>query len=307
MEPWTNKFENFNLGYDGSEYSAEGKRDNLLDIDADKIIRILDNIAGDENNDKNKIKVLKVEHCRIKDDLNLSGLKAQFESCEECGIEYFKLPIELIFQDTTFEGNVDFSCFWFRERTNFVSAKFKGDITNFSHTRFEGNVSFDDARFKGETCFNNAQFKGKTYFDRAQFEGKRTYFHDAQFEGDETYFGHAQFEGDIYFSFARFKFPAIFVGVKYWSDSPRVGVAHWLYQVGQKLSILYDWGLRTWCLLQSNGLQSNKLVQFIKKILPSILKRVRWLWQDDTWCKFLRDILFLPETSPRGKPQETTI
>ena len=59
MAHWTDEFKDFELSEDSSEYSAEGEKHNLIDVNASDIIKILENISCDENDGKNKIKMLK--------------------------------------------------------------------------------------------------------------------------------------------------------------------------------------------------------------------------------------------------------
>ena len=139
MAHWTDEFKDFRLSDDGSEYFAIGEYNNILDIDASDVIKILENIACDENDGKNKIEVLKIEHCRIKGNLDIRHTDAEkVKRVKENNWKYIKLPkIELSFLHTVFDGNV-----------NFGSTKFEGERTSFYLAEFEGETNFSGVKFK---------------------------------------------------------------------------------------------------------------------------------------------------------------
>ena len=137
---------------------------------------------------------------------------------EGTSFSYAQFGDETSFISAQFGEGTSFGYAQFGERTDFSSAQF-GEITSFSYAQFGEITSFSYAQFGNETSFISAQFGDETDFISAQF-------------GDGTYFRSAQFGERTDFRFAQFKSVAFFGNVKYWSDSPRVTTARWLWKDG---------------------------------------------------------------------------
>jgi len=233
---------------DGWYYQAVGTENNRVEIQASEIIKALDDIAISKNKD---IKGIRIYYGRIDGDLNIEDAE---KLIKEDGTGAVKLPVrELIFLHTVFDGMTFLGCVQFgnltifdysqfRGRTFFISAKF-GAFTTFNNTQFEEKIDFNHAnfdmvnfhstKFGNEACFQSVQFGKYTSFRSAEF-GKRTDFISAEF-GKKTDFSFAQFGKITDFSSAQFKLPATFSNIRYWSDSPKVTLAHRLWKDGKLL------------------------------------------------------------------------
>jgi hypothetical protein len=222
MAEWCKTPCEFGLTKDGQYYQAVGTEDNLYKIHAIWVTYALDKIRIMKDN---KAKGIRFCYCKIVGDLRAK---------EDINAKYIKLPCELDFQFTVFEGEVDFSFVHFKNNVTFLHNCFKkgvdfdntvwfGEETTFGGSRFRELVSFEKAQFKNNVYFINAYFEKDVGFDNTQFE-KNVSFEKAQF-GE-----YASFVG------ANFRLPADFSRIKYWSDSPRVTVARWLWKNGKILS-----------------------------------------------------------------------
>ncbi len=276
MADWIDEFKDFELRDDGCQLFAEG-----VDIDAIDIIKILDNIAGDEKNGNNKIEVLKIEHCRIKDDLDIwnPGAGSNFKRFRENGLRYIQLPtIILSFSSTVFEGSVPFERVRFRGVTLFTGAQFRkstnfykaqfGEKANFTGARFEGIASFLEARFGGQANFLGTRFGESAQFDEAEVGEKADFRIAAQFTGaqfgEKAIFNRARFRGVTDFRGARFRKEADFPMVRFREETHFDSV-----QFGEKTDF--------------NGAQFKIPANFTDvKYWPDFVRVTwaRWLWKD---------------------------
>jgi len=151
---------------DGLYYQGVGDKDNnhREEIQATEIIKALNDIALNKD-----IRGIRICYGRVDGDLNIRDAK-KLERFQENGHEYIKLPNEMIFLHTVFDGDV-----------NFRSAQFEGN-TSFCSAQFEGNTFFHFAQFKGDTSFRSAQFEGSTFFSEVQFQTEKIDFYYAKFK-----------------------------------------------------------------------------------------------------------------------------
>ena len=198
MSHWTDKFKDFEIK--NGMYYAGGNCGNPVDIDVTDIIEILRNIAHDDNNNNNEIRVLHIYYGRIiTGGIGCRSLDIEFvrelNHFEKDATIYIQLPsVKLLFHNTVFTVPVSF------DRAQFQ------DYISFKGSRFEQGVSFSESCFKGRTDFLNVCFKKGVNFNGAQFE-------------KITLFSRASFLETIDFGLAHFKFPATFANIKYWPDS----------------------------------------------------------------------------------------
>lgn len=99
---------------------------------------------------------------------------------------WFPSDTENVFENVVFSKN-----------TSFVGGRFNGKII-FSHSQFDGYVSFRDADFENEARFRDVIFNKKAVFTTAAFKSG-VIFNKSRFS-DKAYFYETDFQGSIDFS-----------------------------------------------------------------------------------------------------------
>ena len=119
------------------------------------------------------------------------------------------------FNDTVFEGSVNFEGVEFAGNAWFEKAKFSGGNADFSYVKFSGgDADFYFAEFsEGYADFTEAEFSGDAYFSETEFSGRCAFFPNAVFWGDVA-FDYAEFSKQPSFINATFE-NVSFYGTKF--------------------------------------------------------------------------------------------
>ena len=185
-------------------------------------------IEPKENSEGRIFDFLKEKDKREKDTLDFKGFVFPNKFLKEheaflfCEVAFKK---KVVFEETIFEGNSDFSGSKFFSDISFKGAEFFGNVcfdkttfSNKSNVNFiavtfsnKGDVSFTEAEFsnRGSVTFNGAKFsnEGKVDFTGATFFNKGDLdFTFANFanKGETSFLSKFSNEGNVKFSFAKF-------------------------------------------------------------------------------------------------------
>jgi len=224
----------------GLYYQAVGTLSNRERIEAIEIIKALDRIAVDEKNGENKIKGIRIRYGRIDGNLDIRDAPNLDLSEEKDSYYYiFKPPVAILFLACVFDGEVHFRDVLFGDVVSFIDGTQFRKIANFSRCKFEHLADFGNVQFGKIADFSQTRFVGIAIFSDVQFEEEANF---SLSEFKETAFHNAKFGGYSDFGCSRFQFPVSFQDVKYWSDSPRITLARWLWKDGV-------WGKLLKCIL----------------------------------------------------------
>ena len=164
----------------------------------------------------NKSKLMPIRMNRTLDDINSYQLSEYASSINS----------SILIENSTINGNVDFSNALFQWYISFYNTTINGNVT-FSGSEFKGYATFMHSNFSGSAIFTGSQFDNYADFSDSQFNGIAD-FGDSKFY-DKVYFGDLtnKYNGSRFIRDASFN-DSLFNGVTDFSGSRFKKIAYFI-------------------------------------------------------------------------------
>lgn len=153
---------------------------------------------------------VKIENADIRGNLDMSEIWKDLPKDNSSGIKRGIIERPINIDDSTVQGEVNFSAIYFNNSSIFSNVTFEGEVY-FRNTFFEKEPDFRESTFKDQVDFSHAIFNEETYFSEVTFD-KKVWFLYVVFN-NRTHFYGSVFTGLANFAYTTFNKEASFPSV----------------------------------------------------------------------------------------------